>query len=370
MEGARTGVGRYLENILRELVEISGLEKDFKFIIYTKEEDLEDDFLQSSLFEIRPLRAPYLKSSFTLYFNIYLPLRLARDQSDFAWFPSYIAPLWSPKPFVVTLHDLIFERFGQGIPKHYLAIYKTFCPRAAKRAEKIFTVSEFSKKEINNFYEAKNEDIKVTPLASAPKFRPLKNKDKVEKAKEKYGLNDDYIFYLGQIFNRRFGKETFQAFKEIVSEFKQLQFFFVGKNRTVPKFNFEKKIKELNNEMGYEAVVRLKRLPEEDMTPIFNGARAFIYLSSYEGFGMPPLEAMACGTPVITTNKTSLAEVVDQAALLVSNPEDKNEIAEKMRAILTKNDLREKLKKKGLNRAAQFDWEKTAKLTLKTLREL
>lgn len=370
LEGSRTGVGRYLENILRELARIDGIENEFHFIIYTKEEKLQDDFLQSSLFTIKPLRVSFLPASFTLFFNILLPWALFRDDSDYVWFPSYMAPLWCPEPFLVTLHDIIFEVYPEGIPKHYLAIYKTFCPRAAKRANKIFTVSEFSKKEIAVHYNADPAKIQVTPLAPADKFRPLTNEDRIEESKEKYDLKDDYILYLGQIFNRRHVKETLKAFESIVGDFEGLQFFIVGTNRTVPRFDFEKKAQAVNQKLGYKAVVRLDYLPEEDMVPIINGASAFLYPSSYEGFGMPPLEAMACGTPAVSTKKTSLAEVVDDAAVLVEDPSDPGEIAKKLKKLLAKKDYKKMMIAKGKERAGIFDWKNTAQSTLEVLKEL
>ena len=138
----------------------------------------------------------------------------------------------------------------------------------------------------------------------------------------------------------------------------------VGKNRTNPFMDIGKMVKEINVGLNREAILRKDFAPEEDLKTLYSNAKLSVYLSDYEGFGLPPLEAMACKIPVLTTKKASLAETVGDAAIIVENPKNIDEIAQKMEEGITNEILRQDLIKKGLEQVKKFSWEKCAKETL------
>jgi glycosyltransferase involved in cell wall biosynthesis len=218
----------------------------------------------------------------------------------------------------------------------------------------IFACSEYTKKEILKKYHS--DKIHVVPLAADEKFNDIKDEGKIRATKEKYGLKGKYLFYVGTIFNRRHVLEAIKAFKSIHEKYSDCQFLISGRNMTRPFQNIDNKIAKI-----------VDYINEQDLLYLYQGAELFVYLSEYEGFGLPPLEAMACGTPVLTTKKTSLAEVLGNYPIWVDDPKNVEEIKEKMMKVLDDEHLKIEMINRGLERANQFSWRKTAEETLRIL---
>lgn len=363
LEGNRTGVGRYLINILERAVQTEWIRNNFIFYLYFKKEIPEDDFLNNPIFVKRLLNLPFNRSSFTIFFLFLLPFALKKDKIDLTFFPSYMIPLTFFGKGVITIHDLSYEDHPELYSWRYLIPYKIFSRYGAHRAKKILTVSNYSKKRIIYHYRVKPDKILVTHLGLKDKFKVLNDKELSEKTKGKYGVKDKFIFQLGQIFQRRHVYQTILAFERIAERFPQYQLLIAGKNRTVPFIDIEGEINRINHKLNREAILHCDYVDEEDIVLLYNAADVSIYLSDYEGFGLPPLEAMACGTPVMTTNLTSLEEVAGPAALLINNPKDVNEVEKALIRILSDNDLRKELVQKGLENIKRFSWQKCAEQT-------
>jgi glycosyltransferase involved in cell wall biosynthesis len=363
LEGKRTGMGRYLINLLQNWGELNSKiqNPNFKFILYFKDY-VPDDIPKSSNFESK-----ILKSKSTAYFiHCLLPKAAEKDKVDLFFSPSYILPLKISKKIktAVTIHDISYAAHPEWFSWQNNVLLRFVSRKSAQRADIILTPSEFSKKEILKYYHVNPDRIFVIPLAADEKFKPIEINKEI---KEKYKIRSKYIFYTGAIFNRRFIPECIEAFKQIVQKFSEHQFLISGTNYTHPHVDIDFIIKKANEDIGREAILRVGYADEEDLLYLYGGADLFIWLSSYEGFGLPPLEALACGTPVITTRMASLPEAVGESAFFVNNPEDTKEISKVMEEILSNEQFSKELASKGLLQAQKFSWEKTAQETLKIL---
>lgn len=369
LEGNRTGVGRYLENLLREFTEIPDIEKKVRFTLYFKKDIPSDDFLKNPIYKVHSLRNRF-KSSFMLYFLALLPFNAWRDKVNVMWFPTYMVPhTWRGKS-VVVLHDIIFERYPNVVPLRYRLPYRVFGKNGARHSEKILTVSDFSKKEICEIYKVSPQKVVVTPLAVDPSMKVIHDEDVLRKVKEKYGIKKDFILHVGQIFNRRHVDAVMKAYAKIASKFPDIQFLVVGSNRTRPFVDIEGLTKNINESMGREGIVRDNFVPDEDLAPLYNAARVGVYISDYEGFGLPPLEFLACGTPVLAPNTTSLETTLRSQQVVVNDPNDISEIADALTSTLKDSDYLESIKMSGPTYASEFTWKKCAAQTIETLLNL
>jgi glycosyltransferase involved in cell wall biosynthesis len=359
LEGKRTGMGRYLSNLLREWSKLSAGQK---FILYFKDR-IPDDIPKSDNFESR-----ILKSKSTAFFmHCLLPKAAEKDGVDLFFSPSYILPLKISKKIrtAVTIHDISYEAHPEWFSWQNNILLRFVSKKSAQRADIILTPSEFTKKEILKHYQVNLDKIFVVPLAADEKFKQIENENKA--IKEKYKIKNKFIFYIGAIFNRRFIPECVESFKQIAKKFPEHQFLISGTNYTHPFVDIDYIIKKANEDIGREVILKIDYVDENDLVYLYNGADLFIWLSSYEGFGLPPLEALACGTPIITTKMGSLAESVGESAVFVGNPENAQEISEAMERVLSDESLSNELTKKGLVQAQKFSWQKTAEQTLKIL---
>ena len=174
------------------------------------------------------------------------------------------------------------------------------------------------------------------------------------------------MFYTGSIFSRRHVLELIKAFEKLLDNGLDYQFLISGDDLTCPAQNIIQIINNINKKYS-NAIIKVDYVHEDDLLYIYQGAELFVWPSEYEGFGLPPLEAMACGTPVLSTKKTSLAEVLGDYPIWVENPSDIGEIKDKMIKVLKDENLRNEMITQGLICARQFSWQKTAEETLRIL---
>lgn len=343
LEETRTGSARYLMNLLKYWAE-----ENSEFILYFKNKipnDIPKNF-KNKVLEI---------NSNTLFIHYFLPKAVKKDKVDILFCPAYVAPIFYNGKIALALHDIIYESRPDlyNWPSIFDRILLKWVSKiSAKKADLIFACSEFTKKEILKHYKIDSKKVSVIPLAADIK----QSSSNIEEIKRKYGIKNKFIFYVGAIINRRFILETIKAFNKIVDKLPDYEFLIAGPNYINLKINQKK-------------VIHINYVDEQDLSALYKNAELFIWLSCYEGFGLPPLEAMTSGTLVITTKTSSLPEVVNDSALFVKNPKDINEISEKIYKGLTDKALKEELIKKGLKQAQKFSWQKTAKQTLKLLYE-
>ena len=226
---------------------------------------------------------------------------------------------------------------------------------SCKRADQIITISENTKKDTEKFFSINEEKIKVIYLAPDSEYKKIDDKKKLISIREKYGLNKKFIFYSGSISPR---KNIIRLVKAYENMYKEIDIDLVMTGNVGWNNQAELGIIEKNVHIKL-----LGNISKEDLVILYNLAEVCVYPSLYEGFGLPILEAQACGCPVITSNTSSMPEVAGRGAFLI-NPYDIKEITEAMKRVIIDSKLREELIKEGFNNVRNFSWSKCAKETL------
>jgi len=366
LEGKRTGVGRYLFNLLREWH--SAGNPTVKFILYFKKE-IPADLPKSDLFECRLLNV----GSTAKFMHWDLSRAAKKDRVDVLFCPDYRGPFMYKGDIAVTLHDISYEAHPEWFNWPSVAdriLLRWASKQTAGKAKIIFVPVEFVKNEVIKYYGVTPERIFATPLSADPALLelPANLNEEIAKIKAKYGVRDKFAFYVGSVFSRRHLPEIIAAF-ELLAKEGDYQLVLGGKDYTNGK-SVDKLAKKINEKLGRQAIVRVDFIVDDELKLLYSACAFFIWLSDYEGFGLPPLEAMNLGAPVITTDGSSLSEVAGQAALLIKDNFDVEEIFRAMHKITRDGVLREEMIARGREQAARFSWKNCAERTLKTLLSL
>jgi len=357
--------GNYLLEILKEWSNLDP--NQYQFILYFKDRIPTDEFLNKPIFKKRITKIFGINSTM-LFYNLLFPLRAVFDKLDVLFLPFYMRPFFCFNSKIITsIHDIFFKPHPEWCSWRYRYPYLILTKLAVKSSKAIIVCSESTKKEIIKYYKVDSNKIRVVYLAAGEEFNPIKDVRKIEITREKYTLNKKYLFFAGTILNRRHVLESIQAFEKLLEKGLDYQFLISGRDFTrCPRQNIDKEVERINSKFS-NAIKRIKYIDNEDLVSIYQGAELFIWPSEYEGFGLPILEAMACGTPVLTTKMTSLKEVLGDYPIAVDNPSNVGEIKEKIMKILNDEKLKNEMIQKGLERAKSFSWQKTAQETLKSL---
>lgn len=355
-----TGIGRYSYNLIDEL---SRIDRTNQYILLVNDSSLASFIRDKSNFKLEIIKAKPM----SILEQFVIPSVLKRKKADLFHAPSFVIPLKLPCRSVITLHDLthmVFPKEFRGIVQFY---YQFIVKPAIKKAEVVITDSENSKKDIITLLNIPRKKVRVTYLAVDTKMKPVeKSVDILRKIKTKYNINKKFILYHGNKKAHKNVLRLIEAFHKLCVE-RRLDYLLVItgkreiKSRETDFSQIEREVKRfgLDNKVIYTGYIS-----EEDLPLLYNASDLFVYPSLYEGFGLPVLEAMACGIPVVTSNTSSLPEIVGDAGMLV-NPYDVNAITGAIYKALTNSELRDQMSKKGLARAKRFSWEKCARETLK-----
>jgi len=293
----------------------------------------------------------------------FLPSALKRDKIDFVhYFKPATTPFKKPRA-IATMYDVIPLLYPETQTKIQLAYWNKQLPLVAKTCEHLLTISECSKKDIVERLQVSPEKITVTPLGVDARYMPATN-EKKNIVKEKYKLPKDFILYLGTIEPRKNIARLVRAYNHVAKNIPQ-DLVLAGKWG----WSFEDVEQEIARSPFRDRIKILSHVDAELLPALYSMATAFVFPSLYEGFGLPPLEAMACGTPVITSNVSSLPEVVGESALKI-NPLDEIALSEAMEKIVSDSVLRERLIAQGSVWVKNFNWDRTAQLTMDVYRKL
>jgi len=363
LEGNRTGVGRYLYNLLQEWSKLNPKSQipNPKFILYFKD-GIPADIPKSDLFEIKLLKVS--STAKFMHWNLWRAAK--KDKVEILFCPGYIAPIFWRGALALTLHDIIYEAHPEWFNWRSQAdkiLLKWVSRRSAKKADIIFVPSEFSKNEVIKYYKVDPKKITLTYEASDPSLAGKESP--AEGLNARYEIEKKFVFYVGSVFSRRHLPEILGAFEKIAAD-SDYQFLIGGRDYTRGK-TVDRLADELNQRLDRQAILRVDYIGDADLKLLYRRCAFFIWLSDYEGFGLPPLEAMSLGAPLITSDGTSLKEIVGETALLIKNNSDVNEIYQAMKKIIEDDALRSHLIEKGRQRAAKFSWEKCAEETLEQL---
>lgn len=375
MESQRTrGIGRYTKNLVQHL---KGDTPKFRYTFFSHGllrapvevgEGCRPRTGRKSFLHRYPVG---LGGSF-LVNQVVLPLRLVAGREDLIHFPTHLgAPLSSSRVAIVTVHDLIQHVFPQQYLKGFQSrLYMRCAAMAAKRAAAIITISEASKRDIVRFYGVEPERIAVIPHGIEPLFAPRDRRQASDEIKRRYGVSRGFLLYVGGFDYRKNLLGLVEAFGEL----KRRHVFagalvIVGRRPPAREPVFRRLLATIESKALQRDVVFVDYVADSDLPLFYSAADALGFPSLYEGFGFPLLEAMACGTPVIAFNHSSIPEVVGTAGILLDQT-DTETFAAAIAEVLTNSALRDDLRARGLQRAREFTWARTAELTLGVYRRV
>jgi len=288
------------------------------------------------------------------------PFVLWQEKIDLLHSLAFITPLVSPCPSVVTIYDLSFIIFPQGF-KYFKRLYLALFTRlSAQKARRIITISESTKRDTVRLLGVSSKKVDVVYCGVDEAFRPLPEGE-VASFRQKRGLPERIMLFVGTIEPRKNVARLVEAYSRLRDG--QVKLVIGGARGWLYEEVFARV-----EELGLTGDVLFPGyIPPDELPLWYNAAELFVYPSLYEGFGLPPLEAMACGTPVITSNVSSLPEVVGEAGLTV-DPMDSEGLAEAMSQVLSDEALRQSMRERGLDRAARFSWAEAARETAEVYR--
>jgi len=348
-----------LHNLLMNLAKIDKENEYFLFSVNTEEFD------QTNFKEL-VFKSPRRQIYNPLWTDILLPLVVMRNKIDLLHSAFATLPFIKTCPSVITIHDLAFEVCPEDIPIGKRLFLKASHRFASQSAAKIIVPTTRIKEELMRIYGVGEEKIEVIYEAAEEVFRPVSKEKAAREVKRKYGIRGDFILHVGILRPRKNVLTLLKAFNKLRSDYgAKVKLVLVGraglKSDELFRFIAEQDL--------HREVIRLNYVPDKDLMYLYNAAEMLVYPSLYEGFGLPMIEAMACGTPVLASNIQPMTEIIGEAGLFV-NPHDVTGMAQKMYYILTDSSLRLNLRQKGLLRSRIFSWETNAKRTLEIYHEV
>lgn len=341
---AKTGIGTAAQNLLEAM----------------KKEAPETEFL---LYRGpgRDLRTP----SRIFWESVRLPLTARKDKLDILYSPGFAPPLWSPAPSVVTVHDLIGMAFpgNQGAVSSFY--WSRWLPMALKRARRLVTSSEHTRKDIEKFLKIPADRVSVAPLGVDSAFRKIEDAGAIQATIKKYDLRPPFYICVGTLEPRKNHLRLLQAYAQLKRQKKNaFSLVIVGKvgaaSEELRRYAMENNLEPEVRFLGY--------LNQEELICLYNAALGYVMISLYEGFGLPVLEAMSCGLSGVCSNRSSLPEVAGDTALMV-DPENVDEIAEAMSVFWEDPARRNKLTQAARQRAGRFSMNQCAKQMMRVFRD-
>jgi glycosyltransferase involved in cell wall biosynthesis len=278
------------------------------------------------------------------------------------WSPGNTGPIYHDK-HVVTIHDVSVLDHPEWFSRKYSSWHRFLLPRLAKNAAHVLTVSEFSRKRLSQTLGLNTNCISVVPRPLSSRFRPVKPTT-IDQVLTRLALPRNYVLSLGSLEPRKNIARLLEAWSLLLARkalAEDVHMIVVGSKSSL--------FRSVNFTSVPDRVLFTGYIADEHLPALYTGALAFVYPSLYEGFGSPPLEAMACGAPVVASSSTSIPEVVGSGALLV-NPLEVESIADGMRSIIENSSLRESMRTAGLERATLFTWDNSARLVWETLNKV
>lgn len=355
--GWHGGTEVYLRNLLRVFPEVGA---DHEFYLFTNAEN-HSTFagLSPKIRRVRvPLRAK-IKPLRVLAEQTILPLHAARLGLDVIHGPGYSTPALGRCARVVTIHDMQYAHFPDIYPRGQYLFFRLFIPLSAKTSTAVITDAESTRADVQRFLSIPAQKITAIPLAPDPRFARPPAAATVEAIRARYNLPQKYILTVSSFRPQKNTLRLIEAFHRLKQERFPHKLVLVG--RKLSPFSQVQQLVERLNLAGDVLVTGY--LPDDDLPPIYAGADLFAFPSYFEGFGIPVLEAMACGVPVVLARAASLPEVGGEAGLYV-DPYSVDDIAAGMRRVLSDSALAGALSQQGLARARTFSWERTARETL------
>jgi len=342
--GRKTGIGLYTINLLKAMRKVAP---------------------QHEYITLNLKRSTELRTDQRLRWQqIQLPQLARAARADLLHIPGFDAPKFKPFPVVLTVHDLIGMLFPQNLPPIARFYWSKWLPKSIRWADRILADSEQTRRDIVRLLSVPVDQITVIPLGVSPQFHPIQDTASLQTLRNTYQLPDKFVLFLGTLEPRKGIDTLIRSYSLIADEVSQ-DLVIAGKKGWYTESLFDlvqhRKVKDRVHFIGY--------VTDDKLPALMSAADAFAFPSRYEGFGLPPLEAMACGTPVISTNISSLPEVIGDAGLLIP-PDDINALAQALGEVLSTGTLRDRLTALGIARVQRFTWDTTARKTVAVYEEM
>ncbi len=357
----RTGTEHYSAQLLAAMSELPEA-RNYRFLIYVNSRDAKEAISKLG-FPLPPnwrLRAMPFPRVWT---HVRLSWEMARRPPRALFVPSHVVPLWHPRRTVVTIHDLGYLEYPQAHTRSsrlYLHLSTIFSTRAAAR---VIAISEATKRDLITRYGVPEGKIEVVYHGRDPRFQPVRDENTLGEVAERYGVKRPYCLHVGTLQPRKNLGLLVDAWGELRGRMENPpQLLLAGRRGWLYESLFER-VKTLN--LG-DLVKFADYVEQDDLPALYSGALALTFPSLYEGFGLPPLEAMSCGTPVIASNASSVPEVVGDAGILL-DPRDPRQWADAVIELSADEEMRRALSRKGMERVSHFTWERCAGQTLDVL---
>lgn len=411
LEGKRFGVGQTLIQLLQSLAEnkeVASSPQRIHFILYFNKQIPNDPILSNPIFEKKLLKFPFLPPSFNIFYHILLPIAYFKDRLDGFFLVSYMMPAFfmgSPphlfiynifryllnkisfnyislpemksrcggKSIAVLTNDVYYESYYGNLPFKYKIAYRIFSWLAAKRSNKVLSISKFSKKELSKLYKISPEKISVISWSLNEDIKKLdkssENIQKIKDIKQRLGVKDKFILSVGQAFPRRKVKECILAFEKIADKIPGVQYIVASVDKYNPPI-IDDLIKNINNRLGRSAIIRANYLSQDDILHLFNNTELLIYISSNEAQGLPPMEALKCGSVPLVADNDLTREMLDDNAFFVKDIDSIDSIATEMQSALTDKKKREKIIQSGPAAMQKFSWPEYSDKLIKLFKEV
>jgi glycosyltransferase involved in cell wall biosynthesis len=362
-----------MDMVALELIRnLQSIDSENEYIIFIKPDEDDTVLQESANFKIVRLKGGF----YPLWEQIALPRAAKKAGCQLLHCTSNTAPVFTSIPLVVTLHDIIYmESSYLKILKGSGSLYqkfgnlyrKLFVPWIVKKSDAIITVSHFEKNRIGQFFGMnKSLSLRAVYNGVSEYFKPVNDQQELKRVKEKYHLPDRYFFFLGNTDPKKNTNGTLKAFSDFLKQSgSHMKLVMLDYDRQ----ELEKLLTEIGDKGLIDKIVLTGYVVNTDLPAIYSQCELFLYPSLRESFGIPMLESMACGAPVITSNTSSMPEVAGDAAAII-NPFKPEEITAAMIRILTEKELRESMIAEGLIQAAKFSWKAMAENVLAIYREL
>lgn len=368
MKGEKTGIAWCTENILKRMpnyqhnIQLNCFTlgySDTQFVNISKYRMLGYTIKQCIWFH--DVLFKYISCIIPLPYSLFFP-----DKADITMFFNYIIPPGVHGKRITIIYDMAYKACPETVRNRTKNMLNLTLKNTCKRADKIITISEFSKGEIIQYMGVDEDKIVVMPCGvDFSLYHPNYTHEQINNVKRKYKINDDYLLYLGTLEPRKNIPKLIQAYAELKKKLVDIPKLVLAGRKGWMYDSIFKTVTDFKLE---DSIIFTGYVSSEDTPILISGAKIFLFPSLYEGFGMPPLEAMACKVPVVVSNRTSLPEVVGDAGILV-DPLSVDSISEGIKSLLINNELRTTLALKGYERSKTFSWDNSLMIIEKVIQE-
>lgn len=366
LERTRSGVGNYAAHLIGALQRLGTQADPVSLVLFSNRGETTEPTAPGA-----PAVPVYGRDRLPLrmlWMQLGLPRSIGRLRPDVCHFPNHLAPALGPvdAPYVLTIHDMSVYRYPEYHPVKTVAVHRAIIPAVAARARAIITVSESARHDILTYLRVPEESVRAVHEGINPRFLGACDARAVACLRMRYQLNFPYVLTIGTVEPRKNHAGLIRAFSALVRQERVPHHLVIAGPRG---WKERALMEEVRASAVADRIHFLGFVPEVDLPPLYHGADAFAFLSWYEGFGLPVLEALACGVPTVISHDPALCEVAGGGTTLIADPGSADDMAAALHRLLTNASVRARLTSQGRLRAAQFSWERCAAETLSVYRE-